>query len=121
MTLSLQPTMREKNRYLVIEVLGQQQSLELLSKAIKASFGSLFGSMETAKANIKILPDSFRSEGRRGIIKVVRHALDPLKASLCLVDSMQVRSLFASGTLKKAKAYLEGKHATANGSSNDGI
>ena|SRR3989338_6392567 len=101
------PTLREKKRYLVFEVIGSSHCSEA-AEAVKLSFLSLFGIFEAAKAGIK----SIKSSGRRCMLSVNRKYVDRLKAALIMVKSIKntavvLRSVGVSGSVKGAASkYL---------------
>ncbi len=99
---NLLPTLREKKRYLVFEVLGDATCSSSIA-AVDGSFSSLFGSLESASANIKAV----KSAGRRCMVSVGRKQVDKLKASLAMVKSINnrkviLRSVGVSGALNAA-------------------
>ena len=104
------PTLREKKRYLVFEVIskGKITSLEQVSGAVHSSIFGLVGDFGAAKAGVMMLANKWNQQTQRGIIKVNHKQVDALKASLVFINSIEnrdviVRSLGVSGILRKAE------------------
>src|SRR3989344_1286150 len=102
---TLLPSLREKKRYLVYEVISEVNlSYKDIKEGITSAFKELFGIDGIAKAGL-----DFVDYGQnKGIIRVSTKGLDMLRASLCFVrkinkDEVVLRSLGVSGMLKKAK------------------
>ncbi len=107
---NLLPTLREKKRYLVYEVISESAIRQQDAEAsIKTAFHEFLGDLGMAKAGIMFLKDW---ENNRGIIKMSHREVDNVKAALTLVKEVSgnkavVRSLGLSGILEKARArYL---------------
>lgn len=107
---NLLPTLREKKRYLVYEVLSESAVKQQDAEAnIKAAFHEFLGDLGMAKAGIMFLKDW---ENNKGIIKMSHKEVDNVKAALTLVKEVNgnkaiVKSLGLSGILEKARArYL---------------
>lgn len=99
---NLLPTLREKKRYLVFEVIGDANCTSSVS-AVNSSFSGLFGSIEAARASIKAV----KSSGRRCMVRVGRKHVDKLKAALAMVKSINnrkviLKSVGVSGALNAA-------------------
>jgi len=103
---ALLPSLREKKRYLVFEVMSEGSfSYKELKDAIVSCFKELFGIDGLAKAGLEFVV----YEDNKGIIRVTTKGLDNLKASFCFVRKINkydvfLRSLGVSGILKKAKS-----------------
>ena len=110
------PSLREKKRYLAFEIIAKKniEKFSQISTAFWQSSLSLLGELEMSKANIWLLPDTWNSAQQRGIIKINNKYVHDVKAALTLIkkigrQNVIVRSLGASGILKKAKErYLAG-------------
>jgi len=106
------PSLREKKRYLVFEVISKKKlPYEGIPRAIIGSAKSLIGTLGTAKAGFIMLHDKYNPNLQRGLIRVNNKYIDELRASLCLIDNINneeviVRSIGVSGILKKASKYL---------------
>ena len=107
----LLPSLRERKRYVVCEVLSEHPvDGRSVGKAILSSFLSLFGEASLAKAGIQLLP-AYTAETKRTILRIAHTAVSQLKAALLLIQAIDgqpviVRSVAVSGILKKAKSHL---------------
>ena len=104
------PSLREKKRYLVFEVISKQRISDFgaVSNSITQSSLHFMGLLGVGKAGIIPLANKWNQELQRGIIKVSHKHVDMLRASLVFankVDNQEVifRSLGVSGILKKAE------------------
>jgi ribonuclease P/MRP protein subunit POP5 len=105
------PTLKEKKRYLAIEILSQKNrkhSFTDVSKAIWASIQGFIGSLGAGNAGIWFVEDKWRQNVQRGLIRVNNKFIDPLRASLSFIkkvdnDTVMVNSIGASGSIKKAE------------------
>lgn len=104
------PSLREKKRYLVFEVLSEQkiENSSKVAEAINSGCKEYLGEMGMAKAGLMVLNDNYNQKTQRGIIKVSNKMVDSLRAALCFVKDIDnqkviVRSVGISGILKKAK------------------
>ena len=105
------PSLREKKRYLVFEIVSETKidDLNKITEAILNSCHKYLGEMGMAKSGLLILNDKYNKEKQRGIIRVNNKMLDNLKAALCFIkeiDNKQVivKSVGVSGILKKAQS-----------------
>ena len=106
----LLPSLREKKRYLVYEVASRNKFNDALhvNKAILEAAKGFLGNLGMAKAGIIPMNDQWDEGMQRGVIRVNNRHVDNLKASLVFAGSIDgkeaiVRSIGASGILKKAK------------------
>ena len=99
------PSLREKKRYLVFEVISKsKENFKQVSDTINNAILSFLGQLGVGKAGINILEDKWNYDKQRGVIRVNNKNIDALKTSLMFVkDDMIVRSLGVSGILKKAE------------------
>lgn len=104
------PSLREKKRYLVFEVISKEKisDADAVSGAIFRSSLQFSGHSGTAKAGIVALNNKWDAERQRGIIKVSHKHVDDVKASLVFAKKISgkdviIRSLGVSGILKKAE------------------
>jgi ribonuclease P/MRP protein subunit POP5 len=107
------PSLREKKRYLVFEIISKKPIKEFsaISKAIWKAVLDLSGVLGASKAGIWLLGDKFNKDTQKGIIKVNHKNADLLKAALCTIKQISgtdviVRSVGVSGILKKTERYL---------------
>ncbi len=107
------PSLRENKRYLAFEIISEEKldQKKHVSASIDYAVRKCLGLFDTAKAGIMFLPETYKDN--KGIIKVNNSYLDMLRASLCFIGQIDrkkvvVRSLGASGIIRKAKRYTEG-------------
>ena len=106
----LSPTLKEKKRYLVYEIvssktISQNKSQNLISAELK----DFVGKLGLGKAGLLFLKDW---ENNRGIARVNNKYLDHLRAALCNIkeEDTMFRSVGVSGILKQARIkYLGGR------------
>ncbi len=114
---SLLPSLREKKRYVVCEVLSEKPltDQQTVTRAIRASFLSLFGETSLAAAGMQTITTvpimNTKPTIIHTIIRVTHIAVTPLKAALLCIRTIDtqpviVRSIAVSGILKKAKSFL---------------
>jgi ribonuclease P/MRP protein subunit POP5 len=111
----LLPSLREKKRYLVFEIISKnkiKQASEVF-KAIIDSILSFAGQKGTAQAGIIILNDKYDKEKQKGIIRVNNKMTDVLKSALILIkeisgEPVAIKSIATSGILKKAEKHIKG-------------
>ncbi|MGM5482833.1 MAG: Rpp14/Pop5 family protein [Nanobdellota archaeon] len=114
-TKPLLPSLREKKRYLAFEVISKQAiNKNAIFNAILKKSKEMLGEIENAKAGIEVLHEKYNQPAQRGIIKVNHKYLEKLRASLCMISSIDskkviTRSLGASGMINKAKDYVDAK------------
>ena len=104
------PSLREKKRYLVFEVISKQKinDANQVSSAIWNASLQFLGQLGTAKAGLMVLSNKWDQKLQRGIIKVSHRHVDAVKAALIFankIDNEDVifRSLGVSGILRKAE------------------
>ncbi len=103
---ALLPTLREKKRYLVFEVISEANlAFKDIKDSITSSFKDLFGLDGLSKAGLEFIDYN----QNKGIIRVTTKSLDMLKASFCFVRKINkedaiLRSLGVSGILKKSRS-----------------
>jgi len=108
---SLLPSLKERIRYLAFEIISESKinNFKEIAKEISYNISKFMGDYGMAYASIHILADKFKNN--KGIIKVNYLYLDHLRASLALIRELSqkkviIRSLKASGTLKKASKFI---------------
>ncbi|MFQ5474805.1 MAG: Rpp14/Pop5 family protein [Candidatus Nanoarchaeia archaeon] len=106
----LLPSLREKKRYLVFEVISNEEIREFSSikEAIWQSNLALLGELGMGEAGLWMLEDKWQQEEQKGIMRVNNKYIDKLRVSLSLIKEAEqkqviVRSVGISGTLKKAQ------------------
>jgi ribonuclease P/MRP protein subunit POP5 len=108
----LLPTLREKKRYLVYEILSDADfDAKVISTSIKDAMHELFGMNGVADAGLMFMDNKFNTETQRGFVRVSAQSLDALRASFTFIHDIKgrkaiVRSVIASGMIAKAEAAL---------------
>ncbi|MBI2658683.1 hypothetical protein HYX05_01090 [Candidatus Woesearchaeota archaeon] len=104
------PSLREKKRYLVFEVISKQKinDASQVSSAIWNASSQFLGQLGTAKAGLMILNNKWDQKLQRGIMKVSHRHVDAVKAALVFANKIGnedviFRSLGVSGILRKAE------------------
>ncbi len=104
------PSLREKRRYLVFEVVsGQKHSFEEVKEALLSAVAGFFGSQGIAKLKPRLLADKWDFERQRGVLVAERKGMEKVKAAVCLASRVGksraiIRGLGVSGILRKAIA-----------------
>jgi len=110
----LLPSLREKKRYLVFQVISKSpiKSSQKIIKSIYSEYLKFLGELGFAKAAPMFLNDKYNSKSQKGIIKINNKYINHLKAVLTLVKKIDrqdiiISSVGVSGILNKAeKRYL---------------
>lgn len=98
----LLPTLKEKKRYVVFEVITEKLDKAKTEKQIDESCLKFMGENGYSKAGIMILKECWKKN--KGIVKVNTKYVDELKMSIGLIKGKSiVNAIGVSGTLKKAK------------------
>ena len=104
------PSLREKKRYLVFEVISKQKinDAEQVSNAVRDASLQFLGQFGAAKAGIIVLSNKWDQKLQRGIMKVSHKHVDAVKAALIFANKVGsedviFRSLGVSGILRKAE------------------
>ncbi len=118
--MKLLPTLRQKKRYVVFEVLSDLDKKDTVSKgqfapadihsSVQQALRSFLGELGMAKASPMLLPE--RTNGNRFVLKVNHTWVDECKAALTVIKKIKnqpvlLRSITVSGTLKKVGASLK--------------
>lgn len=104
------PSLKEKRRYLVFEVLsGEKHGFAEVKSALLESVSGFFGQHGLAKSKLRVLADKWEYERQRGVIVAERKSVESVKAAFCLAgrvgkSAAVIRCLGVSGILKKAVA-----------------
>ena len=102
----LEPTLKEKKRYVAFEVISKKSiGFEAVKSLILKTLKEFFGTFGLAKIGITFL----EFENKKGVIRVDNKFVDNLKASFVLMkeENIMIRSVGVSGTLKKIRTkYL---------------
>ncbi|HLC58396.1 MAG TPA: Rpp14/Pop5 family protein [Candidatus Nanoarchaeia archaeon] len=103
---TLMPSLKEKKRYLVYEVISDEKfSYSDIKLEIINNFKNFFGLEGLGKAGL----DFIEYENNKGIVKVSAKGVDMLKASFCFLRKINkgdvvIRSLGLSGMINKARS-----------------
>jgi RNase P/RNase MRP subunit POP5 len=107
------PTLKDKKRYLAFEIMSKSkiESYNNSFEAIQGSFSQLYGMEGLGKAGIMPVEGCWNREKQVGLLRVNNKYLNELRSSLTMIKSIKdekviVRSIFASGIIKKAKLHL---------------
>ncbi|MEM4260041.1 MAG: Rpp14/Pop5 family protein [Candidatus Woesearchaeota archaeon] len=109
--LKLLPSLKEKKRYLVYEVI-MEKNIHNTDKKISDYIDCWLGVVESSKASIIFI--GYSKENRRGIIKATNNYVDRIKLVLSLINKIDninviIRSIYVSGLLNKAKNLMFNK------------
>ncbi|MFW6230713.1 MAG: Rpp14/Pop5 family protein [Nanoarchaeota archaeon] len=108
----LLPTLRERKRYLVYEVISDSDfDAYDISESIKSSMQDLVGWKGMAEAGLIFVNKKFSKTAQKGIIRVAHDSLDTLRASFTFIKDIKgrpaiVRSVIASGMIDKAETEI---------------
>ncbi len=106
------PSLKEKKRYLVYEVLSQKPLEKDVSEEILNKTKGFLGIFDSAKAGLQNV--EYDKKTQRGVIRVTTTQVDKLKTSLALISQLNeeestIRTIGVSGILKKARnKYIAG-------------
>jgi len=106
MVKPLLPTLKEKKRYLVYEIISKKKIDKDISFEIVKKATSFLGVFDAAKAGLRNVKYDVKKQ--KGVIKVSHKQLAKLKTSLALVneinnEEVNIHTIGVSGILKKAK------------------
>lgn len=110
--MKLQPTLKQKKRYVVFEIIADQRfAFPEVKEEIEKAMKDFWGSSGLAKSCPMILEEKFNPEKQKFLVKINHRYVDELKSAMILIKSIKnkpiiVKSVIVSGTLKKASAYL---------------
>lgn len=113
-TKTLPSSYREKKRYLIFEILAEEEvGFEELIKAIYNSAISLTGVLRFAKTNFKFINDLYDRNKHTFVIRCLPTDVEVMRLAMALISEIDgkticIRSLGISGTIKSASSkYLE--------------
>ncbi|MAG38553.1 hypothetical protein CMO90_00520 [Candidatus Woesearchaeota archaeon] len=111
MVKQLLPSLKEKKRYVVYEIMSKKK-FKNMSREIVKKANSFLGLFESAEAGLQNI--DFNEKMQRGVLRVGVNKLDKLKMSLALINKLNdeevtLHTIGVSGILKKAKnKYMAG-------------
>ena len=102
------PSLREKKRYVVYQILSDKHLEKDPSKQITDETIKLLGVFDSAKAGI--IPIKYDLKTQTGILKVNHVFVDKLKAVLMLIKEINkkeilIKTIGVSGVLKKTRRF----------------
>lgn len=109
--MKLLPSLKQKKRYLVFQVLADAKfSGAEVKEAVDEALLLFLGQLGVAKASPLFLKEKYKNN--QCVLKVNHKYVDEAKAALTLIKNIKkrpviVRSVITSGTLKKAGMYLK--------------
>lgn len=108
----LLPTLRERKRYLVYEVISKHDfDARDVSQTIRNSMKDVYGLNGLADAGLMFMDKKFSESKQRGFVRVSHQSLDKLRASFTFVSDINgkkaiIKSVIASGMINKAEEAL---------------
>ncbi|MBD3312525.1 hypothetical protein GF352_03675 [archaeon] len=102
----LEPALREKKRYIIIETRKKRTYKEVKSKLYKESLAFL-GEKGTGEMGLIFLPEHWN--GKRGVVRVSHKKTSELKMIIGLIKGLKTKTIKTTGSLKKAKKIMEEK------------
>lgn len=105
----LPPTLREKDRYIVFEVISESPiNYQDLSKAIWFSSASLLGDLGSAESQARLVKNLYEEKSQKGIIRCRHDKTEQVRAALAMIRKIGgkesiVKVLGITGTIKSAK------------------
>lgn len=108
----LLPSLREKKRYVAFEIISKDRVTAFadVARAVQRSLRFLVGELGAGAAGTQVM--DYQAANQRGLVRVSHTSMDALRASFAFITNIEnkqvlVRSIGASGILKKAKQYME--------------
>ncbi len=105
------PTLRERKRYLVFEIISDKaiNNAQNVQRAIEQAALNYGGSAGVANAGILFLKDYYKHN--HGVIRVAHNAVDDLKTALTFITHIDdtevaIRSVKTAGSIKKTELTL---------------
>lgn len=111
----LLPSLRERKRYLVYEVISEKPITydKPVQEQITIAAQHLLGQYGLSHLQLRFLPEKFQQKTQRGVLRFHHAATASMKTALLFVSHIDkqpviIRSIAVSGTLRKASLYLRG-------------
>ncbi len=101
------PTLKEKKRYIVFEIISDEKiDITLVKKTISEDCLKFLGELGVSRSGLMIISDQFKDN--IGVVKANNKYVDEVKTALSLIKKVDnkkviVNTIGVSGTLKKAK------------------
>ncbi len=105
----LPPTLREKSRYVAYQIVSERKIIfPDLNNAIWNSIMNFLGELDSAKARIWIMKDTYSEEKQTGMIKCSHDFVEHVRSALILIQRIgdarvAAKILGVSGTMKGAR------------------
>jgi len=106
----LKPTLRERNRYLVIEIQSEGKiDRKTAVDAVWASLLKLYGEVGASKTSLWVM--DWNEKNNRGILKVNHKSVETLRSAATMIREVNgkkttVSTIKTCGTLKGAREHL---------------
>lgn len=103
----LSPTLKEKKRYILFEVLSEEKlSEKQLFEEITSKYKDLYGTLGLSHAGLQLV--SYDQNRNQGIIRLGHKFKDNLKSTFVLIDKINnkkvlIRSIKTSASINKLK------------------
>jgi len=110
--MKLLPTLKEKKRYIVFQVLAEKKfSLTEVKSSVEEMLLSFLGQLGVARSAPIFIEEKFNLNQQKFVLKVGHKYVDEVKAALALGKSIKntpviIKSITTSGILKKAGTRL---------------
>ena len=110
----LLPTLKEKKRYLVFEAISDENlTFNQIADQINCKSKEFLGLLDSSKAGIQILKETWNSKKQRGIIRVNHKYVHQLKSCFLFINDINgkdavIQSIGLSGVINKAKNLIAG-------------
>lgn len=109
------PTLREKKRYVVYEVLSDAEvkfDTRKISDSIRVAMKGYVGDLGLSKAGLLFFDKKFNTSTNRGFVRVSHSSVDEFKASLNFITSIEgknviIKSVITSGLIARAEVALK--------------
>jgi ribonuclease P/MRP protein subunit POP5 len=111
--MKLLPSLRQKKRYLVFEVISEKKfSRAEIEKEVNQALLNFLGQLGVAQAAPLFIKEKFNQPQQRFILKINHQHPNQAKAALALIKKIKntnviFKSLTTTGTLKKAHEVLK--------------
>lgn len=107
--MKLLPSLKQKKRYIVFEIIGDKFNVEEVKTAVEEALLLFLGQLGIAKTAPMFLKEKFKDN--KFLVKINHKFVDECKSALILIKKIKnkeviVKSIVTSGTLKKASKYL---------------
>ncbi len=123
----LPPSMREKERYIVFEVISEGNfSYDELSRSIWFTALTFLGELGVSSCGIKLIRNLWDERSKRGVIRCFHNKIEEVRAALTMIRkignaNVLIHVLGVTGTIKSARRKFLGHYYLSNfGGENEG-